>query len=186
MVHTESVLAKLFFPPAKRNSQTSWQYKKPSFNIVSSLWNDLMLLSFGYHWREMQIWSNRSKKETEQFFFSASFHHKLNVYDIEQSSHKQEQNCNAKITKNKNNSLSERLTTAMTDSNTFTLKPLINHCYKLNHPKNKQRPWTICRENTLKLNPSHIQCKTKDTAACTYYSIGLLAQTAISNTTVSA
>lgn len=83
-----------------------------------------MLLSFGYHWREMQIWSNRSKKETEQFFFPASFHHKLKVYDIEESSHKQRQNYNVKITKNKNNSLSERLTTALTDSDTFTLKPI--------------------------------------------------------------
>lgn len=145
-----------------------------------------MLLSFGYHWREMQIWSNRSKKETEQFFFSVSFHHKLNVYDIEQSSHKQEQNCNAKITKNKNNSLSERLTTAMTTSNTFTLKPLINHYYKLNHPKNKQRPRTICRENTLKLNPSHIQCKIKDTTACTYVLHYRAIGSNCSNTTVSA
>lgn len=146
-----------------------------------------MLLSFGYHWREMQIWSNRSKKETEQvFFFSVSFHHKLNVYDIEQSSHKQEQNCNAKITKNKNNSLSERLTTAMTTSNTFTLKPLINHYYKLDHPKNKQRPRTICRENTLKLNPSHIQCKIKDTTACTYVLHYRAIGSNCSNTTVSA
>lgn len=145
-----------------------------------------MLLSFGYHWCEMQIWSNRSKKETEQFFFSVSFHHKLNVYDIEQSSHKQEQNCNAKITKNKNNSLSERLTTAMTTSNTFTLKPLINHYYKLNHPKNKQRPRTICRENTLKLNPSHIQCKIKDTTACTYVLHYRAIGSNCSNTTVSA
>lgn len=119
------------------------------------------------------------KRKQNRVFFSVSFHHKLNVYDIEQSSHKQEQNCNAKITKNKNNSLSERLTTAMTTSNTFTLKPLINHYYKLNHPKNKQRPRTICRENTLKLNPSHIQCKIKDTTACTCYTIGLLAQTAL-------
>lgn len=112
------------------------------------------------------------KRKQNSFFFSVSFHHKLNVYDIEQSSHKQEQNCNAKITKNKNNSLSERLTTAMTTSNTFTLKPLINHYYKLNHPKNKQRPRTICRENTLKLNPTQQPVRT-----C--YTIGLLAQTAL-------
>lgn len=112
------------------------------------------------------------KRKQNRFFFSVSFHHKLNVYDIEQSSHKQEQNCNAKITKNKNNSLSERLTTAMTTSNTFTLKPLINHYYKLNHPKNKQRPRTICRENTLKLNPTQQPVRT-----C--YTIGLLAQTAL-------